>query len=65
MRASKEYRKERRERCISYIRRTKSLPEARALAKKEHWGANTSAWISAYDWLLQQQRLQTTNKEDL
>ena len=71
MRASKEHRKERleyikkrRERCISYIRRTKSLPEAKALAKKDHWGANTSAWISAYGRLLQQ-RLLTTNKEVL
>ncbi len=40
-------RRRRRDRCIEYLRRTDSLPAARELAKKEHFGAATSARISA------------------
>ena len=33
--------------CAKYIAKTKSLPEAQALAKKEGFSANTSVWFSA------------------
>jgi len=39
--------KDLREKCAGYIARTKSLPEAQALAKKEGFSANTSVWLSA------------------
>lgn len=42
-----EKNKDLRERCASYIARTKSLPEAQELAKKEGFSANTSVWLSA------------------
>jgi len=42
-----EKNKDLRARCAGYIARTKSLPEAQALAKKEGFSANTSVWLSA------------------
>lgn len=35
------------DRCAHYIARTRSLPEAQKLAKKEGFTANTSTWIGA------------------
>ncbi len=33
--------------CSEYIAKTRSLPEAQALAKKDGFSANTSVWLSA------------------
>jgi len=50
---TKEYRDERRQKCMEYIRRTNSLDEARKLAKANGFGANVSVWIGAYSKLLE------------
>lgn len=42
-----EKNKDLRARCLKYIAKTKSLPEAQALAKKDGFSANTSVWLSA------------------
>ena len=51
-RADAAYRRERQRRCIYYLRRGGSLPAARELAKKDGFGANTSAWITALGEIL-------------
>jgi len=43
-----EKNRERRDKCKDWIRRSRSLDEARRLAKMEnHFEANTSVWIGA------------------
>lgn len=42
-----EKNKDLRARCLEYISKTRSLPEAQALAKKEGFSANFSVWVSA------------------
>lgn len=37
-----------KDRCLTYIRKTTSLPEAQALAKKDSFSANTSVWLGAF-----------------
>lgn len=37
-----------KDRCLEYIKKTTSLPDAQALAKKEGFSANTSVWLSAF-----------------
>lgn len=44
---TKSQRQARWKQLAGYIRRTETLPEAIALAKREHVVAPTSAWISA------------------
>jgi hypothetical protein len=41
-----------KDRCIGYIRRTATLPEAQALAKKDGFSANTSVWLGAFAEML-------------
>lgn len=41
-----------KEECKKYIRQTKSMPEAQALAKKAGFSANTSVWMSAFSEML-------------
>ncbi len=54
----KELRKRKRkngtlkDRCIEYIKRTATLPEAQALAKKDGFSANTSVWLGAFAEML-------------
>jgi len=36
------------EKCKLYIRKTGTLAEARALAKKDGFSANTSVWLAAF-----------------
>jgi hypothetical protein len=43
-----EYRAERRKRCLEYILKAPDLPTAKNLAKLDHFGANTSVWLTAY-----------------
>ena len=55
LRTTKEYREQRTERCINYLHRAHfSMPLAKQLAKVDHWGAPTSAWITALSKLLQE-----------
>jgi hypothetical protein len=42
-----EKNKDLRARCAEYITKTRTLPEAQALAKKEGFSANFSVWASA------------------
>lgn len=49
---TKTQRKERWVRMVGYLRRAGSLPAAMKLAEKEHFGAPTSAWITALGKLL-------------
>lgn len=49
---TKTYRAERSRRCMEYLRRAGSLPAARALARRDHFGAATSAWVTALGRLL-------------
>jgi len=46
-RTTKEQRDKRRVRLASYIRRSKSLPEAKALAAEDGVVENTSSWLTA------------------
>jgi hypothetical protein len=39
--------KDLRERCAGYIAKTRSLPEAQELARKDGFSANFSVWLSA------------------
>lgn len=41
-----------KEKCKEYIRVTKSMPAAQALAKKDGFSANTSVWMSAFGEML-------------
>lgn len=41
-----------KDRCIEYIMRTATLPEAQELAKKEGFSANTSVWLGAFSEML-------------
>jgi hypothetical protein len=41
-------RRERHDQLLSYIRRTKTMDEAKALAREDGVRAPTTAWISAY-----------------
>ena len=52
LKTGKGYRAERRKKCLDYLRKGGSLPRARKLAKLDHWGAPTSAWIGALGELL-------------
>lgn len=45
-----------KEQCKEYIRKTKSMPEAQALAKKAGFSANTSVWISAFGETLMERK---------
>jgi hypothetical protein len=45
-----------KEACKKYIRKTKSLPEAQALGKKDGFSANTSVWISAFGETLMERK---------
>ena len=49
-------RRERREDCKYYIRRTGTLYHAKKLAKKEGFSANTSVWIGAMAELLKEMK---------
>lgn len=52
MAISKKDREERWRRCEEYLRRAGSLDAARALAKRDGFGAPTAAWISALGKML-------------
>jgi len=41
-----------KDRCLEYIRKTATLPEAQALAKKDGFSANTSVWLGAFAEIL-------------
>lgn len=41
-----------KEQCKEYIRKTKSMAEAQALAKKDRFSANASVWLSAFGEML-------------
>jgi len=41
-----------KDRCIGYIKRTATLPQAQDLAKKEGFSANTSVWLGAFAEML-------------
>lgn len=45
-----------KEECKVYIRQTKSMPEAQALAKMKGFSANTSVWMSAFAEMLMEQK---------
>lgn len=47
-----KWKTDRRDRCKSYIRRARTLPEAQALAKSEGFSADTSVWLTAMSHLL-------------
>ena len=53
-RTTKEYRDQRRLRCMEYLRRAGNLPAARKLAAQDHFFAQTSAWIGAVSALLEE-----------
>jgi len=46
------YREERWAKCQEFIRRTRTLPQARALAAKEGFSADASVWINAWAKLI-------------
>jgi hypothetical protein len=49
------YRKTRRAKCMEYLKRAGTLPEAVALAKSEGFSQNTSVWLGALSDLLMAQ----------
>jgi hypothetical protein len=51
-----EERRERRDTCKYYIRRTGTMYDAKRLAKKERFSANTSVWIGAMSELLMEMK---------
>ncbi len=53
MATSRAYKIARWTRCEGFIRRTASLPEAMALAKREGFAAPTAAWLGAFAKMLE------------
>lgn len=45
-----------KEKCKEYIRKTRSMPEAQELAKKDRFSANTSVWMSAFGEMLMERK---------
>lgn len=48
----KDPNRELKDRCVGYIRKTQTLPEAQELAKREGFSANFSVWLSAANEML-------------
>jgi hypothetical protein len=45
-----------KEECKKYIRETRSMPAAQALAKKKGFSANASVWLSAFSEMLMERK---------